>query len=55
MLIFHHFKAAFGALGVPIGQNKFQNPIQHTKIGYVRIFDKNFQICAPVKNGHKIG
>ena len=55
MLIFHHFKAAFRALGVGIGQNKFQNPIQRTKIGYIHIFDKIFQIFVPVKNGHKIG
>ena len=47
MLIFHHFKAAFRALGVPIGFSKL-------KIGYIRIFVKNFQVCVVVKKGHKI-
>ena len=50
MLIFHHFKAAFGALGVPIGQNKFQNRIQHTENRVYTYFCQEYSnVCAGQK------
>ena len=56
MLIFNHFiKAAFGALGVPIGQNKFQNRIQHSKNRVQTYFCQEFSSMCAGQKCHKIG